>query len=345
MSTARLEVTSTGMFTGVGLSAPAACAGLRAAVDNFRQTRFLEKGGEWLMGCEVPMAQPWRGATKLLKMAAGAVRECLDGRSTVKSGATTLLLCLSEPDRHGRIIENDAQFLADLQGEIGLSFHATSRVIARGHVAAAVAIGQGRKLVRDAGVEQVLVVGTDSLLAAPALAHYEARHRLLTSTNSDGFIPGEAAAAILLEPGGRDAAHRLVCLGVGFGVESAHIESEQPLRADGLTTAIRESLRDAGCDESIIKFKIIDAAGSQYAFKEASLAFTRLDRTKRREFDIWHPADCVGEIGAAIGPLMIGVLKAAFEKGYAKGNHVLMHLGGDDGKRASLVFAWSGPEG
>jgi len=37
---------------------------------------------------------------------------------------------------------------------------------------------------------------------------------------------------------------------------------------------------------------------------------------------------------------MIGVLKAAFEKGYAKGSRVLMHMGNDDGKRAALVFAW-----
>src|SRR6185503_6861055 len=161
------------------------------------------------------------------------------------------------------------------------------------------------------------------------LSDYEEKQRLLTSTNSDGFIPGEAASAIVLELMHDTSAPQLVCQGVGFGVEKAHIDSEEPLRADGLTEAIKAALGDAGCEESVLQFKIIDVSGTQYHFKEASLAFSRLDRTKRTEFDIWHPADCVGEVGAAIGPIMIAVLKAAFEKGYAKGSRVLMHMGND----------------
>jgi 3-oxoacyl-[acyl-carrier-protein] synthase-1 len=303
----------------------------------------MEQSGEWLMGCEVPSSKPWRGAAKLIHMAAEAIRECLESHVDIDVGATALLLCVSEPERPGRPIEDDADFLADLQRELGLRFHRDSRVVARGHVSTAVAIQHARQLLGSAGeVRQVLVAATDTLLIAQTLAYYEAQHRLLTSTNSDGFIAGEAAAAFVLEPLARRRGAGLICQGVGFGVEKAHIASDEPLRADGLTAAIRESLQDAGCGEQVLKFKIVDVSGAQYHFKEASLAFSRLDRTKRTEFDVWHPADCVGEVGAAIGAVMIGVLKTAFEKGYAKGSHVLMHMGDDDGKRASLVFSWQG---
>ena len=57
----------------------------------------------------------------------------------------------------------------------------------------------------------------------------------------------------------------------------------------------------------------------------ASLAFSRIDRTKRKEFDIWHPADCIGDVGAVSGLVMVAVLKAACEKGYTKGDHILAH--------------------
>jgi 3-oxoacyl-[acyl-carrier-protein] synthase I len=78
MSAPVLAILATGMVTGVGLTAPAACAAIRCAIDNFQETRFMDAGGEWMLGCEVPLEQPWRGRTKLVKMLAMALQECLD---------------------------------------------------------------------------------------------------------------------------------------------------------------------------------------------------------------------------------------------------------------------------
>lgn len=335
-----IAITATGMVTGVGLNAPASCAAIRCALDNFQETRFMDSGGEWIMGCEVPLEQPWRGKTKLIKMAAAAINECLANNKQIKPKDTPLFLCLSEHERKGRVIDDDNQFFLDLQTELGMEFHEQSRVIARGHVAVAVALKHARELLQERKVKQVLIAATDSLLVAPTLAHYEQNERLLTSQNSNGFIPGEAGAALMVEAVHAKPEPQLICHGLGFGVEIAHVESEEPLRADGLTAAIKESLGNAGCGESILQFKITDISGEQYHFKESSLAFSRVDRTKREEFDIWHPAECVGAVGAAIGCVMISVLKAACENDYSKGNYILAHLGNDDGKRSSLIFGW-----
>ena len=339
--TTRLAITAMGMVTGVGLTARASCAAIRGAIDNFQETRFMDQDGEWLMGSQVPLSGSWRGDTKLVKMAAMAIRECLDGHPELASPATALLLCVSDDDRLERGIGDDDGLLRRVEQELGQQFHEQSHVIARGHVSIAVAVQKARRLLTGMDVRHVIVAATDSLFVATTLADYEDKQRLVTSANSDGFIPGEAAAAVVVELVRESSNPQLVCHGVGFGIENAHIDSEEPLRADGLTDAIRGALDDAGWSESVLQFKIIDVSGAQYHFKEAALAFSRIDRTKRTEFEVWHPADCVGEVGAAIGPIMIGVLKAACEKGYAKGDHVLMHLGNDDGKRAALVFAWS----
>ena len=340
MSGFPIAITGTGMVTGVGLNASASCAAIRCAIDNFQETRVMDNGGEWIMGCGVPLEEPWRGKTKLIKMAAAAINECLEGNKQLKPEATPMLLCLSEQERQGRVIDDDNQFFLDLQDELGLEFHEKSRVIAKGHVAVAVALKHARSLIQDLKVKHVLIVATGSLLVGTTLAHYEEYDRLLTSNNSNGFIPGEAGAALVVEPVSARQEYQLVCVGLGFGVEEAHVYSEEPLRADGLTAAIKESLADAGHGESVLDFKITDISGEQYYFKEASLAFSRIDRTKRTEFDIWHPADCVGDVGSVLGVVMIAVLKTSCEKSYTKGNHILTHLGNDDGKRSSMIFFW-----
>jgi len=340
MSGFPVAIASSGLVTGVGLNAAASCAAIRCAIDNFRETRFMDKGGEWILGSEVPFEESWRGESRLIRMAASAIRECLEGEERVDPSATPLMLCLSEHDRPGRVIGDDHRFFEKLQKELDLVFHQDSRVIARGNVAVAVGLNHASHLLQDADIPGVLIAATDSFLSAPALAHYEAKDRLLTSVNSNGFIPGEASAALLVEPAQARPGRRLLCTGLGFAVEEAHVDSELPLRADGLSSAIRQALEVAGTDLGAFDFRITDVAGEQYDFREASLALLKTLRKRKEEFDLWHPADCVGQVGAAAGVVMLAVLKAACEKGWSKGDNILAHMGNDDGKRCAMTLSW-----
>ncbi|MET0081189.1 MAG: hypothetical protein ABW119_22270, partial [Candidatus Thiodiazotropha lotti] len=146
---------------------------------------------------------------------------------------------------------------------------------------------------------------SDTMLVAASLAHYETQQRLLTSENSNGFLPGEAGAALLIESARNHPGGVLKCEGLGFAVESAHVDSEEPLRAEGLTAAIKASLSDAGCEMGDLDFRITDVSGEQYYFKEASLALSRTLRSRKDKFDIWHPADCIGEVADALTFMII----------------------------------------
>ncbi|MEW8507768.1 MAG: hypothetical protein AB2598_13800 [Candidatus Thiodiazotropha sp.] len=336
-----LAITASGMVTGIGLSSPATCAAIRCAIDNFQETRFMDSGGEWILGCEVPMDEPCQGEAKLIKMAAAAVNEVLKSKQDIELQQAPLLLCLSEHSRPGRIINDDAQLFLDLQEELGFEFSDQSLVIAAGHVSIAIAFKHARDLIYQQGYKHVLVAASDSMLVAPTLAYYEEKERLLTSNNSNGFIPGEAGAALLVESGVGATDNILYCDGLGFAIETAHIDSEEPLRADGLTAAINESLNDADCEMGDLSFRITDISGEQYYFKEASLALSRTLRQRKEEFDIWHPADCVGEVGSAQGLIMMAVLKMACEKAYSKGHLMFAHTGNDDGRRSSICLRWS----
>src|SRR5256886_13609454 len=98
-----VAIIASGMVTSVGLNAASSCAAIRCAIDNFSETRFMDKGGEWIIGSQVPLEQPWRGLPKLVHMAVPAIRECLAGVKDLKPSEIPLLLCVAEKERPGRL--------------------------------------------------------------------------------------------------------------------------------------------------------------------------------------------------------------------------------------------------
>lgn len=331
-----IAIIAAGMVTGVGLDAPSSCAAIRCAIDNFSETRFMDKGGEWIVGSQVPLEQPWRGLPKLVHMVVPAIRECLAQTGSVGPEKIPLLLCVAETERPGRLEGLDDELFSQVQAELGVRFHPHSAVIPRGRVAGGLAMLQARQLIHDEHFPFCIITGVDSLLVSSTLAAYEAKNRLLTSQNSNGFIPGEAGAAVLVGPHARAD---LLCLGIGTGEEIATIDSEEPLRADGMVKAIKAALADAGRTMADVDYRITDSNGEQYWFKEAALAVTRILRVRKEEFEIWHPADCIGEVGAAIGPCALAVAQTASRKAYAPGAHPLCHFSGENSERLSLVLS------
>jgi 3-oxoacyl-[acyl-carrier-protein] synthase I len=336
MSAQPIAIKSTGLVTSVGLSAPASCSAIRAKISNPTETRFMGSDGEWIMAHQVPLEQPWRGRAKLAKMAAMAIAECLDQVPTESWPSIPLLLCVAEPERPGRLDGLEDQLLLEVEQELAVKFAPESGVIPRGRISAIRALAEARRFLYAGNAPQVLIAATDSLLTWPTLSVYERDDRLLTPSNSNGFMPGEAGGALLV--GRPERGSELLCTGIGFGVEKAHIDSGEPLRADGLATAIKGALTDAGCALHDLDYRITDISGEQYYFKEAALALSRILRSRKEEFDIWHPAECVGEIGAAAGIAVLSVALAAGRKAYSLGPLILSHGANDSGRRSAAIL-------
>jgi 3-oxoacyl-[acyl-carrier-protein] synthase-1 len=337
-----LSLLASGLVTPVGFTASSSCAALRCVLDAFSETRFMDLGGEWIMGGQVFLEESWTGMAKLVRMVLPAIRECLEEAGSPEPGQIPLLLGVAEKERPGRLPALDERILRQIEEAMQLRFHPHSAVFPFGRVAGAMALSRARELIRAGEVTQCLVAGTDSFLSAATLAHYEREERLLTSQNSNGFIPGEAAGAVLVgdaaaapAPTGKGV---LQLYGIGTGTESATILSGEPLRGDGLVAAIKEAFADGGIDFDDLDYRITDANGEQYAFKEAALGLNRILRKRKEEFDIWHPVDCIGESGAASGPCVFALALAAARKGFAPGHGVLCHFGTDEGQRSALTF-------
>lgn len=336
MNAPAIAIVGTGLVTSVGLDAASTCAALRARLTNPTDTHFIDSAGRWIAGHQVRLPQAHRGLGKLAAMASMAIREALAGRPQDSWSELPLLLCIAEATRPGRLPELDSQLFVAIQDQLGARFSPHSAVLAQGRIGVAAALARARALLEQQVARQVLVVAADSLLQGASLAHYDQSRRLLTESNTDGFIPGEGAGALLV--GAPEGPHQLRCTGLGFASETAHIESGEPLRAEGLTRAMQQALAEAGVAMHELDFRIADVSGEQYYFKEASLAMSRSMRVLKEEFELWHPAECIGETGALSGIGVIALAEAACRKSYAKGPAIMAHWSNDNGLRAAATL-------
>jgi len=336
MNPAALAFLNTGLVTSVGLSAPASCAAMHAKVSNPSETRFTGADGHWIMAHQVQLGTPQRGLAKLAHMGAMAIEEALDGIPRSEWPLVPLLLCIAEPERPGRLDGLDDQLFLDIQAALSAQFAPQSAIVANGRVGVAAALHRARSLVGADAFQRVLVAAADSFIAWPTLSYYERQDRLLTTENPNGFMPGEGAGALLV---GRSSgvAGELACVGIGFAHEAATVENSQPLRGDGLAQAMNSALAEARWDLTETCYRIADLSGEQYYFKEASLALSRAIRYRKEDFELWHPAESMGEAGAASAMACLIVGYTAATKQYAPARHGILHFANDDGARAVVL--------
>lgn len=331
-----------GMVSPVGLDLASSCAAMRGGLDAFRETRFRDGAGEWILGAEIDLDGEGFGIARLKHALVMAIEEALGDDLRTSSSSVALLLCVSEPSRSevdgGRMAEAARVFITDVQARLGLEFHPLSTVLPRGRIGGLEAIRTAAGLLTR-GPRQVIVAGVDSYLDAATLSGFEKRRRLKTAKHSDGFIPGEAASAIIVSYRPLPSRPLLSVLGMAFATERATVESGEPLRAEGLTAALREALALGGIEMADVGYRVTTVNGESYYFREAALAMSRVMRRRSDKIiDLWHPADSIGDTGAASAVVCANVAAMAAAKSYASGPLVVLHASNDDEGRAVMLL-------
>ncbi|GLR15280.1 hypothetical protein QWZ03_13205 [Chitinimonas viridis] len=348
----KLTIIASGAVTPLGLSAASTCAAIRACLNNFRETHFVDGQGAPLLGATVPAHAllgsdedaVQGGPDKLAAMFVRAVRECLQQVQGFNAAQTALLLVGPESSRPGITAESLREVFDACQATLGEHFHDASRITQIGTPGLAVALKYSRELLADpnqSGVHAVLIVGLDSLLNTSDILAGLQQRRLLAQNNSDGFIPGEACASLFIigersnitAPSGN-----LVVRGLGIAQETETLLEQKPSRGQGLAAAIRQALDEAGLGAHDMHTRLSDATAESYFFEEASFAWTRLLRQRSPEgYGFFTLMNRVGHIGAAMGPLTLVVTLDQVRKQWATGPHTLVHLSSAHTPRAAVV--------
>jgi len=333
-------ITSTGMVCPVGLNAVNACAAKRAGISAFAELPYSDNAGEPIIAGSVP-GLDWtlRRESRLLKLVISALADLLNGQTDVQWNQVPLLVCLAEPGRPGGTGGLSPSIVNRLEEALSIQFHPkNSRAFPSGHTAGFDALREARDLIQHGGVPACVVCGADSFLNAATLLWLDRHYRLKTPANRDGVIPGEAAAAVLVQAKPSLAATAEV-IGLGFGKEPAPILSEEPLLGRGLADAARAALAEAKLGLHEIDLRLSDVTGELYGFKELSLVEGRLMRVVRKEAQpLWHWAEAIGDSGAAAGLAQLVLADQAFRKGYAPGQRAICLTSSVAGERAVAVL-------
>lgn len=336
-----LLVKAAGMCCAVGYHLAAASCALRAGMDHFQESEFIDPAGELLRVARLPLGDLW-GPKRLARIAELAVQDCVRSAGGIDPAATAFFLLAAERGRPHTETERYQEAYRACEEQFETPFHAASTIIAGGRAGIGDALLHAQNVLQERHsqpLRHVLLVGVDSFLNAATIEDYLKQERLLCTDNSNGFIPGEGAGALLLELA-TDQSGGLHIAGMGRAKEEATFGGDIPNRAIGLTRAIRQACEQAGVEPNELAFRMTDQNGEQYFAKEAANAYTRIMAEDGVGLPLLHIADCVGETGAAAGPISLAYLTTLMKREDGPGAAALLHFANDDGKRAALAVEY-----
>jgi len=366
---ASLAISGIGAVTPVGLSAPASAAAFRASIARMGALLGSAPHGpegntppsfggrvplEWFAGG--PRIQDWPGherfempippadhlmvedgTERLLRLAIpAAVESCRQALGQLKPPADWGLYLGMSPDEDPSSAPRLAESLRH-----ALEFQpAQIEIIAEGRAAGLAALHEAAQAISSGKIAGAIVGGVDSLIRPATYARLVAANFVKNAANPHGVLPGEAAAFCVLERQPRRGTPLAFLAQTAVAVEPT-AGTDQANQAQGLTTALR-AIRAALSYQPLV---ICDLNGDRYRALEWGFALTRVfgnlpensEITSSGEF--WHPADCIGDTGAASGLVDCVWAVEALRKKYAQTNHVLVWGASESSRRAAVLLA------
>jgi len=340
---AKVYVAGVGMVTPVGFDAPSTSAAVRAGINQYKDTQFYNRRFEPMKMALVPddaLPQLNEGLRhlpglttrrrRMLRLAEPALKEVL---STLPI-KDTLPLFLSGPETlPGCPKAIDSKFLQELKIQTGANIDLdASRIVTTGRAGGIQIVELAFKYF-DMGKDIVLIGGIDTCFDQFMLGMLDNDDRISSESSMESFTPGEAAGFVLL------VSERFVnnlpykplatLYRPGISDETGHRYSDEPYRGEGLSEAFKLAL--SSYESGKIKTLYTSLNGEHFSAKELGVAVIRNKNHLIPEHVAEHPADCFGDIGAAFGPVLIGLISAS-----SPGNY-LSYCSSETNMRAALT--------
>ncbi|MFO0755485.1 MAG: beta-ketoacyl synthase N-terminal-like domain-containing protein [Byssovorax sp.] len=342
-------VTALGMATAAGDGTRPTTAALRAGI-----VRLVEIPGLMLPtpdGRSIPAVggvaealwSPQRDARGLARLAAlgGAALHDLARQPALPDLASAPLhLALPPLDRPGVPSDLDRTLPVLLGAEAPLDNLASRiRLYPGGHAAVGLALAAALDDL-DRGAPAVIAGGADSLVEPAAVRAFHAAGRLSLRPRRTGFLPGEGAGFLLLEPLDRALARgaTVLCLleAPATADDPVPLDGDAPCTGTGLSAAIEATAFALDDHGAAIGLCYCDLNGEPARSEELASAIVRSLRHVPRPLALRHIADGLGDTGAASMALSIGAAATALHREQTRTSGVLVTASSDRGLKASV---------
>ena len=331
------HILKNGMITAVGLNAPTTAAAIRAGVHGTEETGLLSRfavphvmghlNDELLPQLETDLTGRW---DRMLRLAVPALHEAT--AETTKP----LRLFLALPE--ASVPELDTfvnRLMSSVSGSITIE-----ATFPFGRASGLMALAAACDYLAKRPEERVLVGGVDSYLDPELLDRMEAEQRLPSPTNHDGFIPGEAAAFIVLgqpEKAGGSTQRSVVVQGVGQGSEPGHLYSQEPCLGEGLCTAMTTLFATSSGAASPASSVFLSFNGESFWAKEWGVAAMRHSAYLAQDLKVHHPAEYLGDCGAALSVVCLTIASIGLQRGYLLGPTLITASSDGEQRGAALL--------
>jgi 3-oxoacyl-[acyl-carrier-protein] synthase-1 len=319
MTYERIGIIGMGTVTPAGLSATETASTVRSGVSCFAETDFYIDSpdpvvmaylSEDILPEPDPVIPGFPGISdrqvRMLALAGPALDETLVNSS--KTVRLPVVLGMPQNSVPGETPANpDILNLLGIQCGRKFDF-ANSMIIPKGRASGFLAMERAADLLSKGIARQVIVGGIDTYWDQSLLAELIEDGRIRSSNNMDGFLPGEGAGFLLLSTinnaraEGNDIFGVIDGLAVGF--EPGHRYSQKTYMGDGLASTFADLFRDLP-NTPRIKTVYAGFNGENFDAKQWGTAYARNEARFADEYTLEHPADCIGDTGAAMATIML----------------------------------------
>ncbi len=348
-----VAIAAMGMVSPGGHSVDQTCATINSGISRINESaEFIipNLNGERapvLCGSVIGITDGQRRFLRHLRMAVPACHEALDqsGLSATDIQQSGLYLCLQEIDRPG-MDNRPEQILAYRLSELlklGDLYNRT-QVFNKGHASVFYALEIAINDIVAGKYKYAIIGAIDTYLDEITLEWLQDVKRLKTNDNAKkGFIPGECAAFIVLGKESDLIKQNLTPLarlqGLATAMEPNSIYHDTPCQGEGLSTSIQSTIANLNGGEIHTGMVVCDLNGERYRSLEWGLALPRAMNNAHPNMNVVHPADCIGDLGAASGVVNICYAAVAIRKHYTTFTNALVWGSSDDGERGSVYVS------
>ncbi|XXY48656.1 beta-ketoacyl synthase N-terminal-like domain-containing protein [Sorangium sp. So ce269] len=319
-----VHVVGLGAQTSVGLTLPSTMAAIRGAICRFRawdHLRDRRTGDALTLALLGTLGRDLPASERMRRLASGAAAQALApwrrvAPSLSRDAARLPVVVAIPAARPGWLDPAGLRLVREILGGLPVAVDGLgSFAVAAAHTGGFGALAHACAMIRGGQAEAVLVGGVESCADIETLDWFAAQERLKSEGTPFGMIPGEAASFILLASGafsereGLASAAEIVA--VSETVEPSPWYTRQPSTASALTEALLQVLAPPGEAPRQAVVTYADLNGEAWRAEEWNLAYVRTGRLHGHPLDLRHPADCLGDVGAATGLFLVAM--AAFD--------------------------------